>query len=127
EVIDKSPYGRSVRSNSIGAQLGLGLGLKDGFLNTDSHGADDTLPNIRSVKIFFVKLPDRFYYRLSKGCQMCPSLCGKLPVDEGVVLLAVLIGMGEGHFYIVSFQMDDRVSSAFLIQLSAHQVQQTVF
>lgn len=40
---------------------------------------------------------------------MGASLGGVLPVDEGVVLFPVLAAMGEGHFNVMPFQMDDRV------------------
>ena len=34
-----------------------------------------------------------------------------LTVDERVVFLAILVGMGEGNFYILPFEMDDGVDA----------------
>ena len=49
-----------------------------------------------------------------------------LPVDEGVVLFPVLAAVGEGHFNVMPFQMDDGVQG-FLAHRFRKQVQQPVF
>jgi len=54
------------------------------------------------------------------------SLGGVLPVDEGVVLFPVLAAMGEGHFNVMPFQMDDRVQW-LLAHRFRKQIQQPVF
>src|SRR5690606_9235980 len=70
---------------------------------------------------------DGLYDRLAKCRKVRASLGGKLPIDKGIIFFAVLVGMGESHFYIVAFQMDNGISSALLIQLPAYQIQQSFF
>ena len=40
---------------------------------------------------------------------MCASLCGVLSVDEGVVFLAVLVGVCEGNLNVLALQVDYRI------------------
>ena len=56
---------------------------------------------------------------------MCTALGGVLPVDKGVVLFTVLIGMCEGNLDVLSFQVDD-VVKAFAGHVVFQQVLQPV-
>jgi hypothetical protein len=53
------------------------------------------------------------------------ALGGVLAVDEAVVLLAVVVGVGDGHFDIITTQVDDGIQR-IAIHLRHQQVQQTV-
>ena len=52
---------------------------------------------------------------------MCAALCGVLAVDEGVIFLAVLVGMGESYFDVLALEVDDVVEA-----LAGHVVLQQV-
>ena len=56
---------------------------------------------------------------------MCAALGGVLPVDKGVVLFAVLVGVCEGNLDVLSFQVDD-VVKAFAGHVVFQQVLQPV-
>ena len=43
---------------------------------------------------------------LLKGALMGAALCGVLTIDKGVVLFAILIGMGEGYLDVVALHVD---------------------
>ena len=53
---------------------------------------------------------------------MRTALCGMLSVDERIVFLAVLVGMGKGHLDIVTLQMDDGIQ-----RVVGHAVFQQIF
>src|SRR5690606_30073 len=90
-------------------------------------GTDNTLSDIRSIEIFFIEFSNCFYHRFPKGRQMGPPLRGKLPIDEGIILLPILVGVSKSYFNVMAFEVNDGIPSAFLIQFSAYQIQQTVF
>ena len=46
-----------------------------------------------------------------QGSLVCAALGGVLPVDKGVVLFAVLVGVCEGNLDVLSFQVDDVVKA----------------
>ena len=59
---------------------------------------------------------------LLEGTLVGTALCGMLSVDEGVVFLAVLVGMGEGYFDVLALQVDDGIEG-----IVGHAVAQQVF
>ena len=40
---------------------------------------------------------------------VCAALCRVLAVDERVVFLAILVGVGEGYLYVLALDMDDGI------------------
>ena len=44
-----------------------------------------------------------------EGRLVCAALGSVLTVDERVILLAVLVGMGEGYLYILTLHVDDGI------------------
>ena len=59
---------------------------------------------------------------LFQGCLVCTALGGMLAVDEGIIFLAVLVGMGEGYFDVLAFQVDNVVKA-----LAGHIIFQQIF
>ena len=59
---------------------------------------------------------------LLEGTLVGAALCGVLSVDEGVVFLAVLVGMGEGYLDILALHVDDGIDA-----LIGHRVVEQVF
>ena len=56
---------------------------------------------------------------------MCAALGGMLPIDKGVILLAVLIGVGDDDFDVKAFEVYRRIQRVFG-HIVAQQVQQAV-
>lgn len=72
------------------------------LFHLDANGSHHAVTNIGILEIA-IKI---FFYRSSRGFaksrKMRPSLCGMLTVYKRIMLLAILIGMGNSHFNIVS-------------------------
>ena len=92
-----------------GAEFHLSLALEDGFLDIDSNGRHHAVAYVSEFLVLVVELFDGTGYVFLEGALMGTSLCGVLAVDERVVLLAVLAGVGEGNLYVIALEMDDRV------------------
>ena len=91
-----------------GAQFYLCLTFEDGFFDIDGDGCHDTGSDI-TILVFVEKILDGAGYMLLEGTLMRSTLCGVLSVDKRVILLAILVGMGEGNLDIVTLQMDDGI------------------
>ena len=46
---------------------------------------------------------------LFESSLVCTALCGVLSIHEGVILLAILIGVCESNLNILSLHVDDRI------------------
>ena len=90
------------------AQLDLGLTLEDGFLDVDGYGGHDARTDV-AILVFAKELLDGLGNMLLEGTLVGSSLGGVLAVDEGVVFLAILVGMGEGYLDIVAFEVDNGI------------------
>ena len=55
----------------------------------------------------------------------CAALSGVLTVDEGVVFLAALVGVGYGHLYVIPLKMNRRIERIGG-HVVAQQIEQTV-
>src|SRR5690554_4816794 len=91
KIVDKRPNGLSIGGHVGRTKLGLGLGFKNRLFNFDADRRHDRGSDIAYVVIFVVKMADGGYQGLAERSQMRTSLGGMLPVDEGIVLLTVLI------------------------------------
>ena len=122
KVIDKRSKCRSIWTDTLGTQLGLGLGLKNRLLHTHSNGCNDRLTDIGGVKVLLVKLTYRLYDRFAKCRQVRAPLSGVLSIYEGVVFFSIASRVRDRHLYVIPFQMDDGVANTFLIHLIRQKV-----
>ena len=53
---------------------------------------------------------------------MRSALRGVLTVDEGMIFLAILVGMGEGNLDILALEVDDRIQT-----VTRHRVVEKIF
>ena len=108
------------------AQFGLGLALKNRFLNPYGNGCAYTSPYVGRVVIFFIKIADRFNISLAKSRQVCTALGGELAVHKAVIFFAVTVFMGKGHFNIVALQVNDGIPYFIFIGFPLQQVEQAI-
>src|SRR5690606_8259288 len=127
KIIDKRTYRRAFRTYTLRAQLGLGLRFKNRFLYLDGYGCNDGRPDIRSIKLFLIKLTNSLDYSLTKGCLVCPPLRGMLSVYKGIILFPVLLSVGHSDFDILPSEMDDRIPHRFRIYIPFQQILQSIF
>ena len=113
--------GLAIGSHERRTQLDLGLTLEDGFLDIDGNGGHDARTDV-AVLVLAEELLDGLGNMLLEGTLMGTALRGMLAVDEGIVLLAILVGMGEGYLDVVALQMDNGVQG-----IVRHAVLQQVF
>ena len=91
-------------------QLDFRLTLEDGLLDINGDGSDNTCTNV-AILIFTKELLNRLGNMLLKSTLMCTALSGVLTIHEGIVFLAILVGMCKGNLNILPFQMNDRIQS----------------
>jgi hypothetical protein len=91
KIHDKTPHSRPVRRHIDRTELRLRLRFKHRLFYADAQRANDSRVHILDVEVFSVKITQRFSDRLPKILQVGPALRRVLPVDERVVLFAVLI------------------------------------
>ena len=111
----------TLRRHGGRAQLDLRLTLKDGFLDIDGDGGYDTRSDI-TILIFIIELLDGSGDVLLEGALMGAALNGMLTIDERVILLAILVGMGKGYLDVLALQVDDGIEG-----IAGHAVLQQVF
>ncbi len=125
EIADEFRHRRPIRTHVPRSELRLGLRFKDRFLNLDRDRGHNTVAYIRILKARLVEIVlDRARHSLLKGCQVGSALRRVLTVDKRIVFLAILVGMRQSHFYILTFQMDNRIER-FLCHIFAQKVEQS--
>ncbi len=103
----------SVGFHGEGAELDFGLRFKLWFLHIDGDGSDDAGADIAVLVVLAVELLDGAGNVLLESTLVCASLDGVLPVDKGVVFLAILlVGVRKCNLYVIAFQVDDVVERA---------------
>lgn len=126
DVIDqKGADGRSFRAHVLGAELGLGLRLKHGLFDLDRHGGANRGADVDGVEVLLEEIFDGLGQCFAEGRQVGAAHGGVLAVDEGVVVLAVRVVVGERDFDVGITQVDDRIHR-FAIQLVFEQVFEAV-
>ena len=116
-----------VGSQMGGTQFSLGLRLEDRFLNPHTECAHQPLPDVlRRELLLVVELLHHAGIPLAEGALVRAALGCVLPIDEGIIVVAVLtVDMGESSLKILVLDMDDGVQRlAFHVVLQ--QVQQSV-
>ena len=116
---------RRGRPHVVAAQFRFGLALEHGFLHVDGNGGYQSVADVGIFLVLVVELLDGTGNVFLQGSLVCAALGGVLPVDKGVVLFAVLVGVCEGNLDVLSFQVDD-VVKAFAGHVVFQQVLQPV-
>ena len=110
EVADELVEARaSVGRHRGRAELHLCLALEDGLLYVDGDGGNQSVADVGELHVLVVKLLDGSGDVFLEGALVRATLRGVLSVDKGVVLLAVLVGMGEGYLDVVGLQVHDGI------------------
>ena len=124
-LLDEIAYifinGLPVRSHLCRTQLDLRLTLEDRLLDIDGDSRHHTCSDV-AILVFAKELLDGLGNMFLESTLMGATLCGVLSVYERVILLAILVGMGEGNLDIVTLQMDDRIE-----RVVRHTILQQVF
>ena len=97
------------------------LTLEHRFLDVDGDGGHKTVANI-AVFVFPEKFLDGAGDVLLEGRLMGTALNRVLTVDERIIFLAVLVGVGQRDFDVLALQVDDGVE-----RVVGHSVFQQVF
>ena len=126
ETGDTLSNARTVRAKAVATQLDLGLAFKGGFLNAHRHRPDDTAAYVVDVVILLKEPAQRFHYGLFEIHFVGSAQSGMLAVDEGEIVFPVLVGMGEGDFDIVRFEVNDGIIG-FGLQILRQQIEESVF
>ena len=126
EIIDELVDGDAAGGAHVfGTQFDFGLGFEDRFLYIDGYRAHYAVSDVCQLLVLVEKLLDGASYGFAESGLMCSALDGMLAVDEGVILIAVLVGMGEGNLDIFALDMDDRIKGRDR-HILRQQIQQTV-
>ena len=111
EVAHIFVHAHPIRTHGQGAQFDLRLTLEHRLLHIHCDGRHDTVTDIGIFEVLTRKLLDGTRNMLLEGTLVRTALGGMLTVDERVVFLAILVGMGEGNLDILPFEMDDGVDA----------------
>ena len=94
-----------------------------GFLHIDGNGCDDARTDVAVFVVLAIELLDGAGNMLFEGTLMGTALNGVLAIHKGVVFLAILlVGVREGNFDVVAFQVDNLIQGCGI-----HRVLQEVF
>ena len=92
------------------AELDLRLTLEDGFFDIDGYSCHQTVANV-AILVLTEEFLDGLGNVLLEGALMSSALRGVLTVDKGIVLLAILVGVGESHLDVLALHVDDVVET----------------
>ena len=85
----------------------------------------DAGADVGGVVLFFVETADHLHQRLAERGEVGAALRGVLAVDEGIIFLAALGGVGEGDLDVLADEVDRRIER-LVFHFLAQQVQQAV-
>ena len=122
ELIDGDAAGGA---HVLGTEFDLGLALEDRLFHVDGDRAHHAVADVGELLVLVEKLLDRPSDRFAESRLVRTALDGMLTVDERVILVAVLVGVGEGNLDVFALDMNDRVERTDGHVLR-QQVQQTV-
>ena len=91
------------------AELVLGLALEDGILELHGDRGGYALADVLALVLRLVEVVDGLEEALAEGREMRASVGSPLAVDEGEVLLAVVVGVREGELDLVPAPIADVV------------------
>ena len=111
EVADILIDGLAIGRHERAAQLNLGLALEDRLLDIDGYGSHNTVADVGILVALVEEFLDGLGDVLLERTLVGTALSGVLAVDERVVFLSILVGMGEGNLYILADDMHDGIES----------------
>ena len=110
KVADEFVYADATfRSCGERTQFYLRLAFKHRFLDIDADGSYDTISDVTVFKVFARVILDNLGNVLLEHRLMSTTQSSVLTIDEGIILLAILLGMREGYLYVLSLEMADGV------------------
>ncbi len=109
EVAHILGYAHAVGRHLARAEPRLGLRLEHRLLDLEGHGGHHAVADVGVLEVASEVVLDGAADGLLEGAQVRAALGGVLAVDEGIVLLAVLVDVRDGHLDILPLEMDDRI------------------
>ena len=103
-------------------ELDLCLTLKHRLFHIDSDGCHEPVADIAILIVLLRELLDGLCDMLFECTLMRTSLGSVLSVDEGVIFLTILVGMGEGYLNVLSLEMDNGIDA-----VGGHRIIKEVF
>ena len=100
----------SVRRHCGTSELNLRLTLKHRLLYVQCNGSHQSVSDV-AILILAVELLDGSGDMLLEGTLMSTALGGMLTIHEGIVLLAILIGMGKGNLDVFALHVDNLIKT----------------
>ena len=117
---------RTVGAHVARVELRFGLRLKHRLLHFHRHSRLDTAAYIA---VFKIGLAQKILYRSRNGLLECREVRTAqrrvLTVDKRIIFLAILIGMGNRHFYVLPLQMNYGIER-FSRKIVAKEIEQTI-
>ena len=99
----------AARRHGERTELYLCLALKHGLLDVDGYGGHEPVAYVGVLEVLAVELLDGAGNVLLERALVGASLRGVLSIDKRVVLLAILVGVGEGNLDVLARQVYDGV------------------
>lgn len=84
-------------------ELRFCLRFKHRLLDPDGNSRTYASTNIGRIIVFLVEIPDRLHEGLTKGREMCSSLCSVLTIYKRIILFTILVFVCNSHFNIITF------------------------
>ena len=110
EIVDELVDGDvAVGRHIFGAEFDFRLRLEDGFFDIDGDSTHDTVTDVGQFLVLVEELFDGATDRFAVCRLVRSALDGILAVDEGVVFVAGLVGVGECYFDVFAGDMDDGI------------------
>ena len=124
EVANILVDGLTIRSHLRTAELDLCLRLEDGLLHIDGDGCHESVADV-AILVLAKELLNGAGNVLLEGALVGTALCGVLTIDEGMVFLTILVGMGEGYLDVLTLHVYDGIE-AIGCHVVGEQILQTV-
>ena len=115
-------HAHAVRTHGKRAELDLRLALEHRFLYIYGDGGNEAVAYVGIFEVLVEKLLYSLGYVLLERALVRTALGGVLAVDERVVLLAVLVGVGERYLNVFTLEVYYRVNA-----VGGHRVVEQVF
>ena len=123
ELVDR--HTTLLRGHILRTELHFGLTLKNRFLHIDGDSAYNTVADVREVHVLIEKLLNRLADSLTICRLMRTALNGMLAVDEGEILVVILVGMSQRYLDIFTAEVNDGIQRLH-IHVLRQEVKQSV-
>ena len=125
EVAHVLVYAFSAGTHRQRTQFNLRLTFKHGLLYVDGNGSHQSVTYVYVLVVLREKVLNGFGDVFFKCALVRAALRGMLPVYKGVILLAVLVGVGKGNLDVLALYVNDGVK-AVVGHAVVQQVGQTI-